>query len=220
MAERDRRAGRVDVAVASLGEATEWPARVVLALARLSDFEANETRRILEEGLDLWAEEVGLDSLDESLDESEFEAFEPPQPRIEGQESELDRPIDNDELERAFAEAEAQTDEMLDVNQVAEHVLMSESAGLASLAGDDLVPSSDHVGERDELLSDVFGMDAAVVPDSTLAAQPETANDVVSLAQSESVDEEADLHPSRGVVLATLGRWLENIEEGRARRAQ
>ena len=207
MAERDRRAGRVDVAVASLGEPTEWPARVVLALARLSDSDTGETRRILEEGLDVWAEEVGLDSLDES-------PFENIEPAFEASASALETPIDNSELERAFAEAEAQTDEMHDVNQVAERVLMSESIGLAALAGDDLVPSDDHVGERDEMLSDVFGMDAAVAPNATptdLSSSPEPF---------ESEQQDASLSPSRGVVLETLSRWLQNIEDGRARRTQ
>ena len=39
----------------------------------------------------------------------------------------LERPIETSELDRAFAEAEAQTDEMHDVNRVAEHVLTYES---------------------------------------------------------------------------------------------
>ena len=43
-AERDRRAGRIDMAVAILGEPTEWPARAVLALARLPESEGEATR--------------------------------------------------------------------------------------------------------------------------------------------------------------------------------
>ena len=62
-AERDRRAGRIDMAVATLGEPTEWPARAVLALARLPEGEGKATRRVLESGLDAWAEELGLDPL-------------------------------------------------------------------------------------------------------------------------------------------------------------
>jgi hypothetical protein len=226
MAERDRRAGRIDVAVASLGEATEWPARAVLALARLSDFEANETRRILEEGLDVWADEVGLDSLDsneeldEMVEESGFEAFVPTAPNALDSESDLDRPINNDELERAFAEAETQTDEMLDVNQVAERVLMSESAGLASLSGDDLVSSHEPGAIYEASVPDVFGMDAAVVPDSISSSSPETERDSSRVATPELENEDLDSRSSREKVLATLGRWLENIEAGSAGRAR
>ena len=216
MAERDRRAGRIDVAVASLGEATEWPARVVLALARLPESAGDESRRILEEGLEIWAAEVGLDSLDEDLDQSEFEDFEPAGAMARG--SDLDRPIDNLELERAFAEAEAQTDEMHDVNDVAERVLMSESAGLAALSGDDLVPAAEAGGNG--LLSDLFGMDAAIVPEPISPPIVETSDRVGMESLSESVEEEGGVDPSRGVVLATLSRWLKNIEEGSRRRAQ
>jgi hypothetical protein len=205
MAERDRRAGRIEVAVASLGEATEWPARVVLALARLADGEANDTRRILEEGLDVWAEEVGLDSLDpceaveEMLEEAGFDGLHATDLIGDDrtQESDLDRPIDNHELERAFAEAEAQTDEMHSVNQVAERVLMSESAGFASQSGDDLVPSDVSDDSREAHHPDVFGMDAAEVPDQPVEARQ-----------------------SSDRVLATLTRWLGNLQESSSRRAQ
>ena len=60
------------VAVAAIGEAVEWPARAVLALARLPDSDGVQTRRLLEEGLDLWAHECGLGSLDPiAVEESE-----------------------------------------------------------------------------------------------------------------------------------------------------
>jgi len=141
MAERDRRAGRVEVAVAALGEASEWPARVVLALAKLPEFEAPETRQILEEGLDLWMTEVGLAPIEERVGTPQFE---------------FGRPIDNSELERAFAEAEAQTDEMHSANHVAARVLMDEPMGLAELGGDMLAPVEE---------SDLTAMDAARVED-------------------------------------------------------
>jgi len=125
MTVRDRRAGRVEVAVAALGEAEEWPARVVLALAKLREVEAAETRQILEEGLDRWAAEVGLAPLAEQVGTPA---------------SEIDRPIDDNELDRAFAEAEAQTEEMHSANHVANRVLMDEPIGLAELSGDMLAP--------------------------------------------------------------------------------
>lgn len=179
-AERDRRAGRVEVAIAALGEATEWPARAVLALAKLPEFEAAETRQILEEGLDVWLAEVGLRSFEEPVDD------EP----VESSSSELDRPIDNDELDRAFAEAEAQTDEMHSANHVAARVLMDEPIGLAELGGDVLAPDEESVA--------ALGMDAAMVED---------------LAP-------ADRCSSRSKVLATLERWLLNLEGRVARRAR
>ncbi len=245
MAERDRRAGRSDVAVASLGEATEWPARVILALARLAEGEASETRRILEEGLDVWAEEVGLDSLDsdeaveQMIEEAGLDAFESPAAMTRdsqsGAESDLDRPIDNNELERAFEEAEAQVDEMHDVNQVAERVLMGESVGLASLCGDDLVPNHDRIDLSADSDPEHFGMDAAVVPDAIPTSTPsgsgfasatistpssEIGAECSGQAAFESGDAVGSPQASREKVLATLARWLENLESSSARRTQ
>jgi hypothetical protein len=57
---------------------------------------------------------------------------------LESETSELDHPIDHIELERAFDEAEAQTDEMHGANDVAERILMNEPIGLAELDGDAL----------------------------------------------------------------------------------
>lgn len=145
MAERDRRAGRVEVAIAALGEASEWPARVVLALAKLPEHEALDTRRILEDGLDLWVAEVGLPGFDEG---------------VGSESSVLDRPIDNAELDRAFAEAEAQTDEMHSADHVAARVLMDEPIGLAELDGDMLSPIVE---------SEAIETDAARVEDLTPA---------------------------------------------------
>ncbi len=147
MAERDRRAGRIEVAIAALGEASEWPALVVLALAKLAESEAPDTRRVLEEGLDSWVADVGLTPFDLPQDTSSV---------VPGHE--LDRPFDHDELELAFAEAEAQTDEMHSANHVAERVLMEEPVGLAELDGGMLLSTEDDVATP---------MDAASVEDPT-----------------------------------------------------
>jgi hypothetical protein len=181
-AERDRRAGRIDVAVAALGEASEWPARVVLALAKLPEFEAAETRRILEEGLDLWIDEVGLSPLDEPSEPSG---------------TRLDSPIEPDELERAFAQAEAQTDEMHDANRVAERVLMDEPIGLAELGEDPLL--ADEVPDLNDVVSEL-AMDAAEIDD--LAILPDISG---------SADTK---------VLATLERWLQNLQSSSGGRAK
>ncbi len=212
MAERDRRAGRSEVAVASLGEPTEWPARVVLALTKMPAGEASDARQILEEGLDLWAEESDLDSLDEILSDPDIEDYEP---AFDGSASDLERPIDNSELERAFDEAEAQVAEMHDVNHVAARVLTDESMDLGSIAGDDLVPiapSEDLIGVGDELLDDVFGMDAALVP------EPVLVHGESEEAETELVGNDSD--SSRPIILATLSRWLGNIQAENVRRAQ
>lgn len=178
-AERDRRAGRIDVAIAALGDALEWPARVVLALAKLPVSEASETRRVLEEGLDAWMAEIGLSWLDESDEISSVD---------------LDRPIDDTELERAFADAEVQTDEMHDVNEVAARVLMQDSMDLAELGGDTLVPVDASMSIQ---------TDAAIVDDLV-------GEDSVPPESSES-DPQA---------LAVLERWLQNLEGSGAGRAR
>ncbi len=136
-AERDRRAGRIDMAVATLGEPTEWPARAVLALARLPEGEGAATRRVLESGLDVWAEELGLDPLSAEPtvamgDDLSFDALEVP--TLGDVQDELERPIEAFELDEAFAQAETQVEEMHDVNDVAQRVLLDEPLGLSEIS--------------------------------------------------------------------------------------
>lgn len=188
MAERDRRAGRIGVAVAALGEATEWPARVVLALAKLPAAEAAETRRILEEGLDDWAREAGL---------APFHGVATRR-RSQGSMSALDRPIEPNELERAFAEARTQTEEMHSVNHVAEQVLLHESMGFAELDVEPVVPTDE---------ADSLETDAACGPPS--ASTPR-----------DSMRGTMDLGVSQAQVLATLERWLQNLQGRSARRVR
>lgn len=204
-AERDRRAGRVEVAIAAIGDAAEWPARAVLALARLPESETAETRRILEEGLDLWASEAGLAALDgcaEEIDSStpEESAALVRDDSMEAPASELDRPIDHGELERAFEEAEAQTDEMVGANDVAERILMQEPVGLAELDGDSIDTLEDGASE--------FETDAASAPP------------VTALPLADSPEEREGSDPDRGRIVATLERWLQNLEGRHTGRAQ
>ncbi len=192
-AERDRRAGRTALAIAALGEANEWPARAVLALALLPESEGSHARRILEEGLEQWVLESGLPALDEPADEPAVDS--PRVPAYEAFQIELDRPIEAGELERAFAEAEAQVDEMHDVNQVAERVLFDGAFELADLAGEELDPleESARLASADRLRAP---MDAASVPDWDVDA--------------------TSGRPSREIVLATLERWLQNLAQSGA----
>jgi len=221
MAERDRRAGRVEVAVAALGEATEWPARTVLALARLPEFEAAETRRILEEGLDAWAAEVGLEPFDEL---------------IESASPELDSPIDNDELDRAFAEAEAQTDEMHSANHVAARILMDEPIGLAEFGGDLLESAEEtndpigidvpiHSGINADLDTDFdadLDADFDADFDAYVNADTDSEMDAAMVEEPAPADAAASvsLQPKAQEVLATLERWLQNLQGKGARRAR
>lgn len=161
-AERDRRAGRKGLAVATLGDGQEWSARVVLALIHLPEEEGSDARSILEATLDDWAAESGLEALSavnpaEAVVVADTSDVSPPAEAaamlelmeaagntspfsdisdISDAADVLAEPIAFDELERAFAEAEAQTDEMHDVNTVAARVLMDEPLGLAELSGD------------------------------------------------------------------------------------
>ena len=276
-AERDRRAGRIDLALATLGEGGEWPARVVLALIRLPEEEGTDARAILEASLDDWASDSGLEGLD---------AIEAPAATIESNEVDtafsedvdevvapavnsadaLAEPIEFDELDRAFAEAEAQTDEMHDVNTVAARVLMDEPLGLAELSGDAFAAIDegidDEVGALDSdvipnthdaaALQDVSaeeqlstresesGLDAAEVPsdapvedDAVYAARalwpmsydvdptdPNTFAFAAEQADDPSNEAVVMAQPSRAVVIATLEKWLTNLESHKAGRAQ
>ena len=122
-AERDRRAGRSGMAIAALGEPTEWPARVVMALSRWSAGEASEAKQVLEEGLDLWAEDLAVGSLDH---------FPGKTPDL----GELSSPIEASELDLAFDTAQTEVESMRDVNDVAAEILADEPVGLAELSGD------------------------------------------------------------------------------------
>jgi len=248
-AERDRRAGRVEVARAAIGEPKEWPARVVLALAQLDDGEAYAARRQLEEGLDRWADEAGLgplelldvtdtadetDALDVEADDLEVEAedldveaedldVEAEDLEIEADardeedalladfslpaEAPLERPLDSLELDRAFAEAEAQTDEMHDVNRVAERVLLDEPVGLSEISDE----ASSFVPPLAGLEEGVAGLsvDAAFVDEAPMIGSERGG---AALVEAPGLDSEQQ-------VLATLERWLQNLERRRAGRA-
>jgi hypothetical protein len=213
-AERDRRAGRTALAIAALGEASEWPARAVLALCLLPDSEGTHARRILEEGLDLWALESGLPSLvavelRETLDREPAPA--PPTDIFHAFESELDRPIEAGELERAFEEAEAQVDEMHDVNRVAESVLFDAPFAGAELMDEELDPLEESA--RDAIVrATPRPMDAASVPGPSFGA--------VAASIDAGDLEGASGRSSRAAVLATLEQWLQNLERARVERTQ
>jgi hypothetical protein len=168
-AERDRRDGHHAMAAAAVGEPNEWPARVVLALTRLVADDVDGARRLLEEGLDRWALDLGLEPLDS------------PSTATVAEDGRVDS-VDAEELDRAFAEAEADVEQMVDVNRVAARVLMDEPIDLAELSGEPY--------EEDE-------------PGGAFALPAEPAGEAPA---------------SRAIVLATLERWLHNLEQRGARR--
>ena len=119
-------------------------------------------------------------------------------------------------LIREHPEKKAEVEAMHDVNSVAARVLMDEPFGLMELGADepaagggvslhDVEPIADL-----DLVPDVLPMDAAVVEESVhrRAAREEQA-----------VGRGAERGP-RADVIATLERWLGNLERRRARRAQ
>lgn len=213
-AERDRRAGRTALAIAALGEAVEWPARAVLALTMLPADEGVHARRILEEGLDQWALECGLPSLDADASGADPQAAllgggvgAAPAPGPEFR-IELDRPIEPSELEQAFAEAEAQVEEMHDVNDVAAGVLFAGGFDPLDLAEDELDPLE--LSAREVMATTPSrAMDAAFVPEQVRRSSGGAGQEAIGEAASGS---------SRAFVLATLERWLENLERSRAER--
>lgn len=243
-AERDRRAGRQALAIAALGEAEEWPARAVLALCLLPENEGAHARRVLEEGLEQWALESGLepltqldapspqamldaDALPEEVDPLELSLrvevpgplpgttptreVEPPHDAFRAFQIELDRPIEAGELERAFAEAEAQVDEMHDVNRVAEGVLFDAPFDGGELLEEELDPLEESA--RAALAqARPRPMDAATVPTPPAARAG-------AKARNDAFDGRSG-RPSRAVVLATLERWLQNLERSRGERTR
>lgn len=219
-AERDRRRGRPELALASLGASTEWPARVVLALARLPEMEGAETRAILEATLDRWAEESGLEALDVPVVDPYVEA--------DRRNTSLDAPIELDELEEAFAHAEAQTDEMLDVNTVAERVLMDEPVGLSEVADERIAASietptaaAEHEspGPSGPEQTDAAWSAGSIWPEP-IAALPNASEafDVGPIAADDGPP--APATGSRQRILATLEGWLANLEQRRRESAR
>lgn len=245
-AERDRRAGRIDLALATLGDASEWPARIVLALIRLPEEEGRDAREVLESTLDDWASETGLSLAEASveiapsieIDEEDPveevyagapEALEGPEPpRASESLDVLESPIEIDELERAFAEAEAQTDEMHDVNSVAERVLMTEPMGLSELSGEGVDSMDDEAAEvaANSMSSSAWApVPEWPSPETDAASVPETSVRT-ELAEADWADDHADEmdgvgeQAPRGAVLATLERWLANLEKNAKHRGR
>jgi hypothetical protein len=213
-AERDRRAGHAALAIATIGEPAEWPARAVVALASLSAVE-DETRRILEEGLDLWARESGLGELNVKAAEVDESATDPLglASELDAVAQDLETPLDSSELDRAFAEAEADVESMHGVNEVAERVLMDEPVGFSELAGDELTPADapDESHAFDVVAPpDTLGMDAAFVETSARA----NFDSLIDVGH-----DPAEIDTRHRAALATLETWLQNLERQRAGRA-
>ena len=227
-AERDRRQGREAVAAAAIGEPNEWPARVVLALSRMDASDEIAARHLLEEGLDRWARDMGLAALDapqpvepedETSGEEEAAQAEQGEESLWGEDvlpvERLPDPLDSFELDRAFAEAEADVEAMHDVNFVASRVLMEEPIGLAELSGEAIegtcaaLDLSEGGPEAPPPLADDDGPGLWHVPSSEGPA---------GIEGTSGPGRPGGDRPSRALVLATLERWLHNLERRRLER--
>lgn len=212
-AERDRRAERVEMAVAAIGEAAEWPARAVLALARLPKSEGAQARQLLEEGLDIWAREIGLGPLEAAQGEDPEIASErvPQDPSLDFEPDSLadpmDRPLDIAELDHAFEQAKAEVDAMHDANRIAERVLMEEPIGGTEFAGNDLAPVGGAI-TADAVTSNVeIGVDEVDLEPMD-EARPAASRETLTVGAASNR------------VLAVLDRWRQNLERRIAGRAQ
>lgn len=208
-AERDRRAGRIGMAIAAIGEPMEWPARVVMALGQWPDSEGQAAREMLEEGLDLWARDLSLGSLSEDSSDPVTDSASP---------DALSRPIEAAELDLAFESAEAEVESMNDVNSVAERILAEEPTGLAELTGEVLAGPTD------------AGL-AVAIEEAVEAPQYAPITEEFDIGIVESASPRTSRKPSSSATgsasnarqqLSTLEGWLSNIqrrvEHGQARR--
>ena len=205
-AERDRREGRAELALAALGGAEEWPARIVLALSRLDSDQGDDAREILESTLNEWAAELGLAPLCATA-------------RYEDDTGALEAPIERDELERAFAEAEAEVDQMRDVNEVAERVLLGEPVGVVDLLDEDLLdPEPGRAGpsmfDPDPPGPDAAWAEQAVWPEPVPEDPRRFEEDALALSQEQKLEPEVRGRPQG---LKTLERWLGKLERKRMR---
>jgi hypothetical protein len=214
-AERDRRAGRAGMAIAAIGEPHEWPARVVVALALWPAGEGATSRQLLEAGLDLWARDLKLGSLAPSDDAASRETpAAAAAPKAAFQEEDLASPIDASEFEAAFDLAETEVESMHDVNSVAERVLADEPIGLAELSGETVA-----LADEPQVLDAASSLDFF-----DAGSRDSDGDDVGSLDPSEieaidrGSERSANLERPAATRLATLERWLSNIERRRAER--
>jgi len=209
LAEANRRAGRAKeaerVAREGLRERPDFVAgRVALSLALLDLGQLEEARSELMQVLEAIPDHALAEN---ALRHAEVPDYVPAEERQETSGPLGD--LDEEELENAFQEAEAQSDEMLSASQViaaaVRGVEQDEPEGVMSLTADssfatetiaDLLEQQDHTAEaqviREALEAPVHSTTPDTEPDVPL---PDTASD-------------------RARLIATLERWLENLRRG------
>jgi hypothetical protein len=127
--------------------------------------------------------------------------------------TEFSDPMSDNELDRAFADAESQTDDMVSADTVAKIAMDQADRSLAGQLGPDELGSSFATESMAELLEQQGNLEAARRIRVGLA-QAAAANDAASTpAEAPSFDEKI---PSRQRTLVTLERWLGNLRGSRA----
>ena len=133
----------------------------------------------------------------------------------------LQRVVDRerDELERAFAEAEAEVDQMRDVNEVAERVLLGEPVGVVDLLDEDLLdPEPGRAGpsmfDPDPPGPDAAWAEQAVWPEPVPEDPRRFEEGALALSQEQKLEPEVRGRPQG---LKTLERWLGKLERKRMR---
>ena len=122
-------------------------------------------------------------------------------------------PMSDNEFDRAFAEAESQTDEMVSADTVAKIAMDQVDRSLAGQLGPEELGSSFATESMAELLDQQGNVEGAQRIRASLA-QAAAANDGVSTpVVAPSLEQET---PDRQQSLVTLERWLGNLRGSRA----
>ncbi len=135
-----------------------------------------------------------------------------------------DEPLSEQEFERAFDAAEPEVDQMIDADRVAQVALRQAGADELHVEGegeDDLaaeegaLPEGFATATMAELLERQGDTDGASRIRAALSTAPPGQGPPALEDASPEGDVEAS-RPSRGRVIRTLERWLENVREARA----
>ncbi len=134
----------------------------------------------------------------------------------------VDEPLSEQEFERAFDAAEPEVDQMIDADRVAEVALREAGAdelhveGEADFATEEgALPEGFATATMAELLERQGDTDGASRIRAALSTAPPGQDPPAPEGASPERDAEAS-RPSRGRVIRTLERWLENVREARA----
>ena len=127
--------------------------------------------------------------------------------------TEFSDPMSDKELDRAFAEAESETDEMVSANAVAKLAMDQADRSLAGQLGPDELGSSFATESMAELLDQQGNFESARRIRASLAQAAAAHDDVLTPAEVLSSVQE---RPSRQQSLVTLERWLGNLRGSRA----